>query len=49
MSEYEEITQDYTIEDCERELKYQYSLGYNINDSFPQFLIDLIDYLNAKN
>lgn len=44
MTEYEEITQDYDIKDCEREIKHQLELGYVISDSFPQYLIDLINH-----
>lgn len=49
MTEYEEITQNYTIEDCERELTYQCDvLGYSLSDSFQQFLIDLIAKLKRN-
>jgi len=49
MTEYEEITQGYTVEDCRREIAYQCDvLGYSITDSFPQYLIDLIEFLTYK-
>ena len=49
MTEYEEITQNYNIKDCEREIDFQINnLGYLITDSFPQFLTDLINELKTN-
>ena len=42
MSEYEEITNGKTIPELEKELQYQLDLGFNINDSFPQHILDCI-------
>ncbi len=49
MTEYEEICNDKTIEELYKELAYQYSLGYSITDSFPQYIIDVIEILKLNN
>lgn len=42
MSEYEEITNGKTIPELEKELQHQLDLGFDINDSFPQHILDCI-------
>lgn len=42
MSEYEEITNGKTIPELEKELQHQLDLGFDINDSFPQYILDCI-------
>lgn len=48
MTEYEECTRGYNLEDFKRELDFQIKkLGYALGDSFPSFLQYHIDRLTA--
>lgn len=49
MTEYQEITRNYTLEDFQRELKFQLDLGYIMGDSFPSYLQHHIDLINRTN
>lgn len=48
MTEYEEITNGKTIPELEKELQYQLDLGFNIGDSFPQYILDCISLLRIE-
>ena len=48
MTEYEEICTGKSIAELEVELEYQYKLGYNIGDSFPNYIIDRIHILTLN-
>ena len=48
ITEYEEITNGKTIPELEKELEYQLSLGYEITDNFPQFILDCITDIRFK-
>lgn len=48
MTEYEEITEGKSIFELEKELRFQYSLGYTETDSFPQYIKNRINTLQSK-
>lgn len=48
MTEYEEITEGKSIFELEKELRFQYSLGYTETDNFPIYIIDRINTLKSK-
>ena len=45
-TEYNEITDNKTLIELYRELTYQFKLGYTLEDSFPQHIMDCIDNHN---